>query len=246
MARTANAGAAVTPLQAHGGLAVLTGYVLIAPLALSNPYSVPGIAVQAAFHLMLVLLVIGVAAHRIQLVACITLVAGATLTRILASSDAASVQAAADLMLVACGTVALWMAVRRVLHTRAVTAALISAAIGVYLLCGIVWSVGFHALETIQPGSIISNTSPNPVSADDLHYFSFVTLTTLGYGDLSPASAIARSLATAEALFGQLFLVVLLGRVVSLQIAAQPNNEPHAGMDGAGQTGSNTDQESAP
>ncbi|MEO1585304.1 MAG: potassium channel family protein, partial [Planctomycetota bacterium] len=66
-----------------------------------------------------------------------------------------------------------------------------------------------------------------PINAGELSYFSFVTLTTLGYGDVSPATPIARSLATLEAVFGQVFLVVLLGRLVSLHIAQ--GHSPHVG-----------------
>ncbi len=53
----------------------------------------------------------------------------------------------------------------------------------------------------------------------NLVYFSFVTLTTLGYGDISPVSASARTLVTVEALVGQLYLVILIARLVSLEIA---------------------------
>ena len=52
-------------------------------------------------------------------------------------------------------------------------------------------------------------------------YFSFVTLTTLGYGDTVPVHPVARSLAIAEALVGQLYPAILIGRLVSLQISAR-------------------------
>ena len=54
---------------------------------------------------------------------------------------------------------------------------------------------------------------------DDFVYFSFVTLTTLGYGDITPASPTVRTLTILEALVGQLFIGILIARLVSLQIA---------------------------
>jgi voltage-gated potassium channel Kch len=51
-----------------------------------------------------------------------------------------------------------------------------------------------------------------------IRYFSFVTLTTLGYGDMLPVSPIARSLATSEALFGQLYPAVMIARLISIEI----------------------------
>jgi len=54
-----------------------------------------------------------------------------------------------------------------------------------------------------------------------LLYYSFVTMTTLGYGDITPASGIARMLASLQAFAGQLYIAVLVARLVGLQIAAQ-------------------------
>lgn len=59
-----------------------------------------------------------------------------------------------------------------------------------------------------------------------LVYFSFVTLTTLGYGDISPASFGARTLVTLEALVGQLYLVILIARLVSLEVAYSGRGAP--------------------
>ena len=57
-------------------------------------------------------------------------------------------------------------------------------------------------------------------------YFSFVTLTTLGYGDILPVSPIARSLATSEALFGQLYPAVMIARLISLEILDRRRRSP--------------------
>jgi voltage-gated potassium channel Kch len=95
----------------------------------------------------------------------------------------------------------------------------IYAALSVYLLAGLVFGVAFHVMEGILPGSLrlASAGSEAGASLQDAIYFSFVTLATLGYGDVVPATAIARSLATLEAVGAQLYLAVLIARLVSLQ-----------------------------
>jgi hypothetical protein len=57
-------------------------------------------------------------------------------------------------------------------------------------------------------------------------YFSFTTLTTLGYGDILPVSPVARSLATSEALFGQLYPAVMIARLISLEILGRRRADP--------------------
>ena len=75
----------------------------------------------------------------------------------------------------------------------------------------------------------VAVNSPAAVAAEDIHfgdhrtasslYFSFVTLTTLGYGDMTPVTITARMLTAAEALIGQMYLTVLVARLVALHIA---------------------------
>jgi len=89
----------------------------------------------------------------------------------------------------------------------------ICAALCVYLLAGIAFGGLFAALDAIRPGSL---TGPAPIGLDGAVYFSFVTLATLGYGDIAPATSATRALAVLEAVFGQLYLAVLIARLVSL------------------------------
>jgi Ion channel len=89
----------------------------------------------------------------------------------------------------------------------------ICAALCVYLLAGIAFGGFFATLEATAPGSL---SGPAPIELDDAIYFSFVTLATLGYGDITPVAAAARALAVLEAVFGQLYLAVLIARLVSL------------------------------
>jgi len=103
----------------------------------------------------------------------------------------------------------------------------INAALCVYLLMGVLWSIAYSMVEVLAPGSF---AYPLAVSASpEMHvgghdtivplYYSFVTMTTLGYGDIVPTGATAKVLAIGQAMLGQVYLVVLVARLVGLQVA---------------------------
>lgn len=98
-----------------------------------------------------------------------------------------------------------------------VTSARIQGAIAVYLLFGVAWAHAYQIANTVQPGSF-SSAAGQLSNVGDWSYYSFVTLTTLGYGDITPLSAVARSLAVGEALAGQLYLAVLIARLVAMEV----------------------------
>jgi hypothetical protein len=118
------------------------------------------------------------------------------------------------------GLLACVTTLRFVLRGRAVDSERIFAALGVYLLAGIVFGVAYHVLDRIWPGSLrtgfAEGAEPAAASLGTCIYFSFVTLATLGYGDVVPASELARALATLEAVGAQLYLAVLIARLVGL------------------------------
>jgi len=100
-----------------------------------------------------------------------------------------------------------------------VTREILFAAIVVFMLLGLMWSVIFRFLEISQPGSFhLPHDQSSEVSSIFL-YYSFVTLTTLGYGDISPISAPARSLAIIEAITGQMYVAVLIARLMGMHIS---------------------------
>jgi hypothetical protein len=100
----------------------------------------------------------------------------------------------------------------------------VQGAICVYLLAGLAWSYSFDILWVLDHSAfhVTEVYDAVPRRTGMLRYFSFVTLTTLGYGDILPVSPIARSLATSEALFGQLYPAVMIARLVSLEILGRP------------------------
>jgi Ion channel len=112
---------------------------------------------------------------------------------------------------------------RAVLAAVKVTSEVVNGALCVYLLFGFVFSATYVVLETIHPGSFAMSMRPH--DGPGLHraflYFSYVTQTTMGYGDITPVTPLARSLATVQAIAGQLYLAVLVARLVALQIVDQ-------------------------
>ena len=116
-----------------------------------------------------------------------------------------------------------------VLRKGAVDSERIYAALSVYLLAGLVFGVAYHVMEATWPGSLrVTSAGGASVAAGGLKngiYFSFVTLATLGYGDVVPASPLARSLAIFEAVGAQLYLAVLIARLVSLQVGSTSDGD---------------------
>ena len=98
----------------------------------------------------------------------------------------------------------------------------VAGAICVYLLLGIIWSLAYYFINIIMPGSFKGNLSLDMhMQLNDFVHYSFVTLTTLGYGDIVPLSATARSLAYMEAIFGQFYIAILVAGLVSIHISTR-------------------------
>lgn len=91
----------------------------------------------------------------------------------------------------------------------------VSAALSIYLIVGLLWAKLYGLLYVLDEHSFVVNSGIEAGRESPLFYFSFVTLTTLGYGDISPASPLAMSLATLEAIVGQFFMVVGVATVVA-------------------------------
>lgn len=98
-----------------------------------------------------------------------------------------------------------------------VTLDVIYGAIAVYFLAALAWASAYQFVYLINPASfrvIVGDT----LYFSDLYYFSFVTMTTTGFGDIAPATRIARALSLLEAVFGQLYIAVIIARLVGVHI----------------------------
>ena len=105
-----------------------------------------------------------------------------------------------------------------ILRQKEVTADVLMAAVCGYFFLGLMWAFVFLFLEAVQPGSF-QMAQGQSADAGQFLYFSFVTMTTLGYGDMTPISSGARSLAVLSAVMGQLYLAVTIARLVGMHIS---------------------------
>ena len=112
-------------------------------------------------------------------------------------------------------TVAFPSVVRRALQHRRVTLNTLAAAISAYLIIGLWFAMVFRTMAAVDNWQFFGPDHSAPTVGTFI-YFSFITLTTVGYGDLVPATAGGRSAAITEAVLGQVYLVTTVARVVSL------------------------------
>jgi hypothetical protein len=95
----------------------------------------------------------------------------------------------------------------------------IAGAIVAYLLMALMWSFLYGVLEIAHPGSFNFPAEPSPDLPALFRYFSLVTITTVGYGDITPVAAVARAFANLEAVVGQLYLVILVSWLVGMHVS---------------------------
>jgi voltage-gated potassium channel len=118
----------------------------------------------------------------------------------------------------------------RVIFVRQVSGDAIFAAICGYILLGIIWTLLYSAVETAFPASFrlpaadsTEGVAVRPVRGA-LGYFSFITLATVGYGDVTPATPLARTLAWMEAITGQFYLAILVAGLVGFKVTQAMRN----------------------
>ena len=122
-----------------------------------------------------------------------------------------------------CGTLfllgAACIVVRTLFENRPPTLDSICGAVAGYLFLGLAWSLSYSLIETVQPGSFRHILLPHGSLEDqqyyELIYYSFVTLTTLGYGDVAPLTPVTRTLAWIEAVSGQFYMAIIVAGIVS-------------------------------
>lgn len=108
----------------------------------------------------------------------------------------------------------------RVYRRGPVTHHRIQGAVAVFMLLGLVWASAYELLHLMRPEAFSGAVGDAPGSPTWI-YYSFVTLTTMGYGDITPVHPVARSLAISEAFTGQLYLAITLARLVTLYVGAR-------------------------
>lgn len=121
-----------------------------------------------------------------------------------------------------------WLVLGLVLRSGRVTIHRIQGAVVVYLILAMMWTQAYRIVALYDPGAFVVTDEVQRVDADvtsKLSFFSFSVITAASFIDLTPVNPIARSLAMLEALTGQLYLVILIARLVSLEVEARHAKE---------------------
>ena len=135
-------------------------------------------------------------------------------------SPTPALEAAAALSAFVCISILAAVVLYQVLRSGRITLHRIVGSVVAYLLLGFAWGEMYRALSVAVPDAFV-NSAGVVLQQAHYQYFSIVTLTTLGYGDITPVHPFARSLAMLEALTGQLFPAILIARLVSMELVAR-------------------------
>ena len=115
--------------------------------------------------------------------------------------------------------------IRRIVSADRVDFEVVCASPSVYLLIAIIWAVSYNVIESLVPGSFATTKGDPQIDLAGFLYFSLTTITTLGYGDITPVSRGARSLATLEAVVGQLYVAIFVARLVGLYLTTSRRSD---------------------
>jgi ion channel len=111
---------------------------------------------------------------------------------------------------------------RFILRAPRVTGQVLEAGISTYLVFGLLWTMAYMIVGRLIPGAFSFSASDQTMNSANALYYSFVTLTTMGYGDILPVSRVARMLAITEATTGVLYMSVLIARLVGMYSTVTP------------------------
>src|SRR5882724_12539862 len=186
------------------------------------------IIVSLLFSLVLISAVLAVASRRRTLVVALVLlipaIVGRWINHFRPNLVPPAVFLIAGLVLVAFVVVNL---LRFILRAPSVNLEVLCASISAYLMLGLIWTIAYWLVAQLTPEAFAFNTTTGPkesMEGFNAFYFSFITLSTVGYGDITPVSKVARMLAATEAMTGLLYVAVLISRLVALY--STPNATP--------------------
>ena len=206
-------------LGSYAALALaLVAYLIVFSLLQENGARAPWVT-EILFPVILFTTLASAAESRRQLVSLIVLaVVVPILGRLSAGSDTAWLLITTDgvralFLLLVTGVI-----LRHVFRDAAVTPDMILGAVCAYLLIGLAFNQLYSMVEALRPGSFVGAVGVQ----QDGGYFSLVTLSTLGYGDVVPTRALARSLAAVEAVLGQFYIAVIVARLVANRMTYAP------------------------
>ncbi len=184
--------------------------------------------VSGLFSLVLLAGVVAVADRKrvlvIALVLAIPAIAGRWINHFRPDLVPPAVFLVAGLILIA---FVVWHLLRFVLRAPSVNTEVLCASISAYLMLGLMWTIAYWLVDQLTPGGAFSfntNAGTRSINGFNGFYFSFITLSTVGFGDITPVSRMARWLAAMEAMTGLLYVAVLIARLVSLYSTPKSND----------------------
>jgi len=146
-------------------------------------------------------------------------IAGVILNMIAANTHSLTFHYSSSLAIIGFLFVAIVYTLKQVLFGTEINVNRLVGAICVYLIIGVTWAMFYTLADSIQPDSFAGFSPGDDLGWDsEWLYFSFVTMTTLGYGDILPISATARGLAYIQAVVGQFYVAILVAGLVSAYI----------------------------
>mgnify|MGYP001828192220 CR=1 FL=1 len=199
-------------------------YLVIGPFLETVPYA------EKILDLFLTVLLVSALAAMSESRKLMTVASGILLASVvliwLRSSDVFAPKLdVSNMMLAAFLTLLAYSFSKYLFRIREVTPNAVCAALCLYLVVGMLWGALYAVLESIVPGSfsgsILTDAGSLRDKAHHLQYFSYVTLSTLGYGDITPQTRGAAALCQTEAILGQFLTVALVARLVGIQVAQE-------------------------
>ncbi|HXT88029.1 MAG TPA: potassium channel family protein [Trebonia sp.] len=209
-------------------LLVLVASYLLSAFASGTWVSV----VQVALFLGIAALAVRTAhvSRRVALLAIAVVTAGSAIVSALVLADpAAAVQGAANVWKALLLAFAVILTISRVLAQPEVTLQSIYGALSAYMMMGLMFAACYGAMDKFGGDAFFAQGQPGNLQT--FQYFSFTTLTTLGYGDFTADQSAGRAVAVLEAMLGQVFLATLVARLVSVfrpPRRSQPERRAHA------------------
>ena len=195
----------------------------LAGVPLASALPLPGEVIEFLLLLNLLTAAFGTAAYRARSRLLLGLACAAALRMIGGWMGLSAVATLSQFLWIVLAVDVAVVAVRFALIGRSIDSEHVFAALSAYLLAGHFYGFVYWTLEETWPGSFLTAgqvMGPGKFSLQDAFYFSFVTIATLGYGDIVPFTPVARGFAITEAIAGQLYIAVLVARLVSAQTAS--------------------------
>jgi hypothetical protein len=115
-----------------------------------------------------------------------------------------------------------------ILRAPRVNSEILCAGIATYLMLGWLWAIAYTLVARLVPDSFVFTAGADSIRSMERFrslYFSYATLTTVGYGDIIPVSALARMLAMLEAIAGMFYMTLMIARLVTLYYSKSPSND---------------------